>query len=448
MNAIGIVRLMLTDGVITQEIAGKYFPELKESEDERIRKELIEFFTIEHWGGDAPFSAESAKERVAWLEKQGKQKQDPCEHCKDRCLNCHNFPCIKKRAFEQGKSVFEVINEEKVDNANKVEPKFKIGDIITNGKNIGKIDENEDNKYHGWFGYDKDLSVYYADIPDIENWHLWTIKDARGGDVLSFNDGHGNDCIELIKSITDKKIEFWFCLTNGNRYEVFDGITPYTNLVSREDATPATKGQRNQLEKAMTDAGYTFDFDKKELKEIEQKPTFDVEIPFGRDSELIEESLTIPDGCYAVIEDNKVVIRKGEQKPIIDNKDAEKAAEEYRNFRISCGIKDPVMLNEIEEAYYEGAIRKTVEWSEEDENMIESIDALCDDKIRFTEFKDVKENAYKIKNWLESLKERYTWKPSDEQMYNLLEAAHCDCAFFNMEILKGLYDDLKNLREE
>jgi hypothetical protein len=49
----------------------RIFPELKESEDERIRKELIEFFKIEHWDGDAPFSAESAKERVAWLEKQG-----------------------------------------------------------------------------------------------------------------------------------------------------------------------------------------------------------------------------------------------------------------------------------------------------------------------------------------------------------------------------------------
>jgi hypothetical protein len=36
-------------------------------------------------------------------------------------LNCHNFPCIKKSAFEQGKSAFEVINEEDVDNANKVE---------------------------------------------------------------------------------------------------------------------------------------------------------------------------------------------------------------------------------------------------------------------------------------------------------------------------------------
>lgn len=48
------------------------FPELKESEDERIRKEMIEFFTFENWNGEAPFSPELAKERIAWLEKQGK----------------------------------------------------------------------------------------------------------------------------------------------------------------------------------------------------------------------------------------------------------------------------------------------------------------------------------------------------------------------------------------
>ena len=33
---------------------------------------------------------------------------------------------------------------------------------------------------------------------------------------------------------------------------------------------------------------------------------------------------------------------------------AEGLSEQYRNFRERCGIKDPVMLNEIEEAYFEG----------------------------------------------------------------------------------------------
>jgi hypothetical protein len=33
---------------------------------------------------------------------------------------------------------------------------------------------------------------------------------------------------------------------------------------------------------------------------------------------------------------------------------AEEKSKQYREFREQCGIKDPIMLNEIEEAYYEG----------------------------------------------------------------------------------------------
>lgn len=33
---------------------------------------------------------------------------------------------------------------------------------------------------------------------------------------------------------------------------------------------------------------------------------------------------------------------------------AEEKTKQYKDFREQCGIKDPVMLNEIEEAYYEG----------------------------------------------------------------------------------------------
>ena len=33
---------------------------------------------------------------------------------------------------------------------------------------------------------------------------------------------------------------------------------------------------------------------------------------------------------------------------------AEEKSKQYKDFREQCGIKDPVMLNEIEVAYYEG----------------------------------------------------------------------------------------------
>ncbi len=54
----------------TKEDAEHYFPELQESEDERIRKDIIRVFK-----GEIKFISEKENERyIAWLEKQGKPK--------------------------------------------------------------------------------------------------------------------------------------------------------------------------------------------------------------------------------------------------------------------------------------------------------------------------------------------------------------------------------------
>ena len=47
-------------------------------------------------------------------------------------------------------------------------------------------------------------------------------------------------------------------------------------------------------------------------------------------------------------------------------------SKQYRDFREQCGIKDPVMLDEIEEAYYEGYQQadKDLELSWEDMSLI------------------------------------------------------------------------------
>ena len=54
---------------------------------------------------------------------------------------------------------------------------------------------------------------------------------------------------------------------------------------------------------------------------------------------------------------------------------AEELSKQYKDFREQCGIKDPVMLNEIEEAYYAGyhQAEKDLELTVDD---IMKIDAL------------------------------------------------------------------------
>ena len=83
---------------------------------------------------------------------------------------------------------------------------------------------------------------------------------------------------------------------------------------------------------------------------------------------------------------------------------AEDLSKQYRDFREQCGIKDPVMLNEIDEAYYEGyhKAEKDLELTVDD---IMKLDALLiemwnkpsnEDKYqevlkRFKNFKEMKE---------------------------------------------------------
>ncbi len=79
MKAIDQIKQMITDGVLTQEDAEKYFPELKESEDEKIRKEVIDVLKLNVRGAESQMQASRGVDRtfevyacnkvIAWLEK-------------------------------------------------------------------------------------------------------------------------------------------------------------------------------------------------------------------------------------------------------------------------------------------------------------------------------------------------------------------------------------------
>ena len=68
---------------------------------------------------------------------------------------------------------------------------------------------------------------------------------------------------------------------------------------------------------------------------------------------------------------------------------AEEKSNQYRGFREQCGIKDPVMLNEIDEAYFEGYLQ-----AEKDlmENKHEKSWRL-DEKL-WSGIKDIEEASY------------------------------------------------------
>ena len=213
------------------------------------------------------------------IEKQGEQKSI------DNLTPQEAMDIAVEKCFEQSKQK----------PAANVEP-IKVGDIITNGKIIGKVDENENNKYHGWFGYDKDLSVHYADIPDVENWHKWTIQDAKDGDMLAVEPIEEKYQYPFVAIYKERGLDYFnsYCFISfGGKF--YEGSTGH--LI--ENIHPATKEQCDLLFSKMKEAGYKWDADKKELKKIEQKSSWSEE-----DEKMLECAIDMIE-WYSVVNKSK-----------------------------------------------------------------------------------------------------------------------------------------------
>lgn len=183
------------------------------------------------------------------------------------------YNLLKKQGEEkpEGKSALEGINEEKVNNANivgtnNIKPKFKIGDWIIRKVNnsVYQIIGYENNTYR----IKKPDCIYYELLSVIdETYRLWHITDAKDGDIIVTENGN----IFIFKGIQDCVV-YDYC---GLYYGKIDIYPSNVNESCAKELpinyTPATKEQRDLLMKALNDAGYTFDFNKKEVKSIKSK---------------------------------------------------------------------------------------------------------------------------------------------------------------------------------
>lgn len=203
------------------------FPELKESEDERIRRELIKFIKKRNRSGcDYDYD-----KWIAWLEKQGEKK-----------------------------SVY------------KFEPKFHKGQWIVWQDKCYKVN------YNGC-GYELvdqnglSISLEYRTID--ENAHLWDVtKDAKPGDVLFHSDSASNGIFifkELLKYEFGEKVICYCDYDSEDHFCLGENHT--CCWADAKILQPATKEQRDRLFHKMEEEGYEWDANKKELKKIEQRST-------------------------------------------------------------------------------------------------------------------------------------------------------------------------------
>jgi len=210
------------------------FPQLKENEDDGIRKEIIEYF--KHYSGGDNVSIKFP-EWIAWLEKQSEQKPN-----------------------------------------NKLETKFKVGEWLVHNerKIIVKVVNASPLVYEV-----VDVLGYHHTITDTaieNNYHLWTIQDAKDGDVL-IDKSYIGECVFIFKEARPSDIKtdiknplaiIGYCGINHI------GFTSQLSGIGFGDTAnctyyPASKEQRALLFQKMKEAGYEWDAERKELRKIEQK---------------------------------------------------------------------------------------------------------------------------------------------------------------------------------
>ena len=87
--------------------------------------------------------------------------------------------------------------------------------------------------------------------------------------------------------------------------------------------------------------------------------------------------------------------------------------------------------------------QKPASWSKEDEEIYRK--CICAMRSSACGFPEEEKFVEQVDNWFKSLKYRYSWKPSEEQMNTLEYYMHTLICNEHKEVLFGLYADLKKL---
>ena len=166
---------------VKEELAN-LFPELKESEDERIRKAI--YNCVKWFGFDSCYFKDVSQEKcLAWLEKQGEQKSIDIESIKTEFYNA---------GYKDGKEYNQkpAWSEEDEENLNWFEKFFRAESVIAGGKDIPQ------DRYL-WF---KNLKDRVQPKPKQE----WSEKDEELYDEIR-DAIYYSDCVETAEDIENMK---------------------------------------------------------------------------------------------------------------------------------------------------------------------------------------------------------------------------------------------------
>lgn len=290
---------------VKEELAN-LFPELVESEDKRICREIREFIVNFYNGNyEKPYDY-TIGTWVAWLEMQGDTIKIIKKDKNYLCTKTHKYAgvewiegvkyyspedyslvnqgCTYYCPFYSKEEHNNFFKEVEYDGClekqgewktiDKVEPNFKVGDwVISKYMHLIMQILNNDNGYYKTVETDGTKRTDSYDFID-RNFKFWTIQDAKPGDVL-FSDLMNGKTFIYNGVNSDEAILYSFIISNDGEdvlpYHIGKPNTGIGNIEENKNIIyPATKEQRDFLFSKMKEAGYEWDDKKKELKKIEQ----------------------------------------------------------------------------------------------------------------------------------------------------------------------------------
>ena len=159
-----------------------------------------------------------------------------------------------KEFFEEFEKNRYMWNGKKVVEKEQNKPKFKVDDWIVNNE-TGKISQIKKIVYDkSGYGYDHTNGWFHSVFE--KDYHLWTIQDAKDGDVLA-----AQECLVIFKEIDGLNIK---CHCTYH----YMGLNPSFHINTLQNKTafhPATKEQRDILFAKVKEEGYEQNYDTKKL---------------------------------------------------------------------------------------------------------------------------------------------------------------------------------------
>ena len=410
-------------GLIGKNSFEAVFPELRESEDERIRKELINEINRlwENNYSPWPSSFEKKNKYITWLEKQGEKESDPRYKYLEKLLAADDIyqMAMNDGMVEEAKTkatyalskleIGKLLGFEKKQGEQKpvVTPEFRIGDIIT----------------------PKGKKEYYTIIDIVDGWYEFREKHVNGGIPIYYQFGW-----ELVEQKPADNVE--------PKFKVGDWVVDKNGIVNqilsyKDGVYKRTNGYSSKM---FEDEWRIWDITKD-----------------AKDGDVLSWDCTRYIIIFKELKDNKIIAHcsynnhsehfgtKGNYDTMFNS--------DFKFIPVTEEQRD-LLFQKMREAGYEwNSERKELKkieqkpWSEEDEEILDGIIVDVEVLKEQDRTKGGKAEYQKEIDWLKSLKNRYTWKPSEEQM-NALSVAVKHGQTDDLDALKKLLEQLKKLRED